>query len=38
MKMYREQVLKEPAGPALVQIGGAPVKKEKQELVGISGD
>ncbi len=38
MKMYREQVLKEPPAPSLVQIGGAPVKKENQELVGISGD
>jgi hypothetical protein len=38
MRMYREQVLKEPAAPKLVQIGGAAAKKESQELVGISGD
>jgi uncharacterized radical SAM superfamily Fe-S cluster-containing enzyme len=39
-KMYREQVLKEapPPTPSLVQIGGAPRKRERQELVGISGD
>ncbi len=39
MKMYREQVLKEPPAPSLVQIGsgGAPAAK-KEEEAGVSGD
>ena len=47
MKMYREQVLKEPAAPSLVQIGGALKgngaatnghKSPDREAVGASGD
>ena len=47
MKMYREQVLKEPADPSLVQIGGAlkgngaatnGQKSHDREAVGASGD
>ncbi len=47
MKMYREQVLKEPPAPSLIQIGGAMngngavangQNSRSQELVGASGD
>ena len=39
MQMYRQEVLKEPAAPALVQIGGmgAPTQQPR-ETVGTSGD
>ncbi len=36
MKMYREQVLKEPPAPKLIQIGGSEAKQE--EAAGVSGD
>ncbi len=36
MKMYRQEVLKEPAAPALVQIGGA--SEQPRETIGASGD
>ena len=36
MKMYRQDVLKEPAAPALVQIGGA--SEQPRETIGASGD
>ena len=36
MKMYRQDVLKEPVAPALVQIGGA--SEQPRETVGASGD
>ena len=39
MKLYRQHVLKEPEGPALVQIGGiAPAKPAASEEVGALGD
>ena len=46
MKMYREQVLKEPLAPSLVQIGGPAngngaangSKTKHQEMIGASGD
>ena len=46
MKMYREQVLKEPPAPSLVQIGGPAngngaangSKTKHQEMIGASGD
>lgn len=41
MKMYRQEVLKEPPAPPLIQIGGAPKDKpaaDKAESVGASGD
>jgi hypothetical protein len=42
MKMYREQVLKEPAAPSLVQIagpnGGIAPAKAKQAEAGVAGD
>ncbi len=36
MKMYRQEVLKEPVAPALVQIGGA--SEQPRETIGASGD
>ena len=36
MKMYRQEVLKEPAAPALVQIAGS--SEQPRETVGASGD
>jgi len=42
LRLYREQVLKEPAQPKLVQLGGISNGNHsaapKQELIGISGD
>jgi uncharacterized radical SAM superfamily Fe-S cluster-containing enzyme len=40
MKMYREQVLKEPAAPSLVQIAGpnGGIAAAKQEEAGVAGD
>ena len=43
MKLYRQHVLKEQAGPELVQIGGAapapkPANLEDREEVGSFGD
>jgi len=41
MKMYREQVLKEPPAPKLIQLGGLqPAKNEKAEAeaAGVAGD
>jgi hypothetical protein len=41
MKMYLEQVLKEPPKPSLIQIGGmanGAAKPAAEELVGTSGD
>ncbi len=37
MKMYREQVLKEPPAPKLIQLGGTPAP-EKTEEIGVTGD
>ena len=43
MKMYREQVLKEPAAPKLIQIAGnggiaAAPAPAKEEETGVAGD
>jgi hypothetical protein len=38
MKMYRQEVLKEPAAPSLVQIGGGASAERPRETVGASGD
>jgi hypothetical protein len=42
LRLYREQVLKEPAQPKLVQLGGISNGNHhaaaSQELIGISGD
>lgn len=37
MKMYREQVLKEPPAPKLIQLGGTPAPKQTEEI-GVTGD
>ena len=38
MKMYRQDVLKEPAAPALVQIAGMAGPDQPRETIGASGD
>ncbi len=38
MQMYRQEVLKEPAAPALVQLGGMAGANEPRETIGASGD